>query len=110
MNTFDAPKKNGNGKQIKAASTGGGLEHRQILSALRAFKRGDFSIRMREDLTGVDGQIAETFNELVELVKSIRDEVSAGDLKHDMVIYFLDFPTDGGRRVNGLSGPLVLGR
>jgi HAMP domain-containing protein/CheY-like chemotaxis protein len=74
MNTFDAPKKSGNGKAAKTDGTG--LDHRHILSALRAFKRGDFSIRMREDLAGVDGQIAETFNELVDLVKTIRDEAS----------------------------------
>jgi hypothetical protein len=52
------------------------LDHRHILSAMRSFKRGDFSVRMREDLTGVDGQIAETFNELVEMVKTIRDEAN----------------------------------
>jgi HAMP domain-containing protein/CheY-like chemotaxis protein/signal transduction histidine kinase len=52
------------------------LEHRQILAALRAFKRGDFSTKMRDDLAGVDGQIAETFNEIVEQVKTIRDEAS----------------------------------
>ncbi|HEU0033091.1 MAG TPA: HAMP domain-containing protein [Kofleriaceae bacterium] len=83
MNTFESPKKNGNGngtKTAKNAAGGAALDHRQILSALRAFKRGDFSIRMREDLTGVDGQIAETFNELVELVKTIRDEAS--DVSH----------------------------
>ncbi len=79
MNTFETPKKtNGNGTKSKsktaAAATGGGLDPRHILSALRAFKRGDFDVRMREDLSGVDGQITETFNEIVELVKSIRDE------------------------------------
>jgi HAMP domain-containing protein/CheY-like chemotaxis protein len=52
------------------------LDNRHILSALRAFKRGDFSVRMREDLTGAEGLIAETFNELVEMVKNIRDEAS----------------------------------
>ena len=69
------------GDARKASSSNGHavapqLEHRQILVALRAFKRGDFSIKMRDDLTGVDGQIAETFNEIVELVKTIRDEAS----------------------------------
>ncbi len=44
---------------------------------MRAFKRGDFSIRMRDDLTGVDGQIAETFNELVAMVASIETEARA---------------------------------
>ncbi len=87
MNTFDAPKTR-NAKS-KAATTNGnghtngngkaettGLEHRHILAALRAFKRGEFDVKLREDLAGVDGQIAETFNELVEMVKTIREEAS----------------------------------
>ena len=43
------------------------LEPRQLLKALRAFKRGDFSVRLPADLTGIDGEIAEAFNEVVEL-------------------------------------------
>jgi len=75
--TFESSKRNGAGKPKGAAkTTTGALDHAHILSALRAFKRGDFSVRMREDLTGVDGQIAETFNELVDMVKTIRDEAS----------------------------------
>jgi HAMP domain-containing protein/CheY-like chemotaxis protein len=81
MNTFETPK---NGKAARSKKPNGTttaapppvLDHRQILAALRAFKRGDFSAKMREDLVGVDGQIAETFNELVEMVKTIRDEAS----------------------------------
>ena len=84
MNTFDAPKSNGKKKAAtatgSATANGNGkavqpaLDHRHILSALRAFKRGDFSVRMREDLSGVDGQIAETFNELVDMVSTIKEE------------------------------------
>ena len=54
---------NGNGHARPQAAEK--LDHRQLLAALRAFKRGDFSAKLREDLTGVDGQIAETFNELL---------------------------------------------
>src|SRR5689334_8478446 len=43
------------------------LEPRSLLKALRAFRRGDFSIRLPADLIGVDGDIAEVFNEIVEL-------------------------------------------
>ncbi len=50
------------------------LKPAEILAALRAFKRGDFNARMRDDLTGVEGQIAETFNELVAMVTSIETE------------------------------------
>ena len=92
MNTFETPKNaSKNGKPARGKKANGGtasngvrppapaapsLDHRQVLSALRAFKRGDFSVKMRDDLVGVDGQIAETFNEIVELVKTIRDEAS----------------------------------
>jgi len=53
------------------------LERREVLAALRAFKRGEFATRMRENLTGVDGQIAEAFNEIVLMVDGIRAEAAA---------------------------------
>ena len=34
------------------------LDRGELLKALRAFKRGDFSVRMPLNLTGVDGEIA----------------------------------------------------
>src|SRR5258706_15802189 len=90
MNTFEPPgndksdrdkDKGGKTKRSNGVSSGPtpqapALEHRQILAALRAFRRGDFTAKMREDLAGVDGQIAETFNEIVEMVKTIREEAS----------------------------------
>ena len=83
MNTFDAPaKKNGhsNGKSTKLAAAttaaGGGLDHRHLLSALRAFKRGDFSVRMPLNLTGVDGEIAQAFNDVVELEEAKAAEIA----------------------------------
>src|SRR5438270_4225463 len=39
---------------------------RQLLSALMAFKRGDFSTRLPDDWTGVPGKIADTFNSVIE--------------------------------------------
>jgi HAMP domain-containing protein/signal transduction histidine kinase/DNA-binding response OmpR family regulator len=39
----------------------------ELLGALRAFRRGDFSVRLPGHLTGLDGEIAEAFNEVVEL-------------------------------------------
>jgi DNA-binding response OmpR family regulator/HAMP domain-containing protein len=81
MNTFESPKNgNGNGK-AKNGSNGHAakagpdqLHQRELLAALRQFKRGNFEVKLREDMTGIDGQIAETFNELVAMVKTIRDE------------------------------------
>ena len=36
-----------------------GLEEGQLLAALRAFRRGDFSVRLPRNLSGVNGEIAE---------------------------------------------------
>src|SRR5688500_19247455 len=43
------------------------LDRGELLKALRAFKRGDFTVRMPLNLTGIDGEIAQTFNDVVEL-------------------------------------------
>ena len=43
------------------------LDRGELLKALRAFKRGDFSVRMPLNMTGVDGEIAQAFNDVVEL-------------------------------------------
>ncbi|KQW78898.1 diguanylate cyclase [Brevundimonas sp. Root1279] len=43
------------------------LDNRRLLAALRAFRRGDFSVRLPDDLTGLDGELAEAFNDVVEL-------------------------------------------
>ena len=40
-------------------------DNKQLLSALIAFKRGDFSVRLPDDWTGVAGKIADTFNEVI---------------------------------------------
>ncbi|HEY3806295.1 MAG TPA: HAMP domain-containing protein [Kofleriaceae bacterium] len=64
-------------RNARRTSTAEHLERREILAALRAFKRGEFSVRMRENLTGVDGQIAESFNEIVVMADGIRAEAAA---------------------------------
>ncbi len=43
------------------------LDTRQILAALTAFKRGDFSVRLPDDWTGVAGKVADTFNDVIAL-------------------------------------------
>jgi HAMP domain-containing protein/CheY-like chemotaxis protein/signal transduction histidine kinase len=64
-------------RNAKRKSDADQLERREVLAALRAFKRGEFSVRMRENLTGVDGQIAEAFNEIVVMADGIRAEATA---------------------------------
>src|SRR5215471_17136627 len=46
------------------------LDHafsRQLLLAMLAFRDGDLSVRMPSDLTGIDGKIADAFNEIAAL-------------------------------------------
>ena len=42
------------------------LERTALLSALTAFKKGDFSVRLPADLDGMDGKIADAFNEVMD--------------------------------------------
>ena len=58
----DLPKKGspvpaGNGKQP--------IHLTALLEALQAMKIGDFSVRMAGDSVGIEGKIADTFNEIV---------------------------------------------
>jgi HAMP domain-containing protein/signal transduction histidine kinase/DNA-binding response OmpR family regulator len=50
------------------------LDRRQLLSALRSLRRGDFSVRLPEDLPGVDSEIAAVFNEVVGLNQQMTQE------------------------------------
>src|SRR5579871_440335 len=66
-----------NGNELKAAGqarVGGrlaadieALDKKQLLAALSAFKKGDFTVRLPEHLIGIDGKIADAFNTVVEL-------------------------------------------
>ena len=47
-----------------------------ILGALNAFKKGDASVRLPLDWSGVTGRIAETFNEVVERNERMAHELS----------------------------------
>jgi HAMP domain-containing protein/signal transduction histidine kinase/DNA-binding response OmpR family regulator len=51
------------------------LDRRQLLSALRAFRRGEFEVRLPDELVGLDGQICEAFNELAQFADGMRVEV-----------------------------------
>jgi len=54
----------------------GKLEPRALLAALKAVKRGDFSTRLPEGLSGVDSQISEAFNDMVEMCQSFTDDLA----------------------------------
>jgi hydroxymethylglutaryl-CoA reductase len=40
------------------------LDRGELLKALRAFKQGDYSVRMPSGLGGIDGEIARAFNDV----------------------------------------------
>jgi signal transduction histidine kinase/HAMP domain-containing protein/ActR/RegA family two-component response regulator len=69
--------------RTRAARTGRSREagpadarSRRMLAAVRAFRDGDFSVRLPSDWDGVDGQIAEAFNQTVSSEDWLWREVS----------------------------------
>src|SRR6516164_1368877 len=46
-----------------------------LLTALRGVQRGDFSVRLPLDWTGVPGKVADAFNEVVELNQRLAAEL-----------------------------------
>src|SRR4030095_9980084 len=59
----------------RVASNGTDFDTGQLLSALMAFKRGDFSARLPEDWTGVSGKIADTFKSVIEANERLTREL-----------------------------------
>ncbi|HYL00588.1 MAG TPA: HAMP domain-containing protein, partial [Steroidobacteraceae bacterium] len=52
------------------------LDQRALLGALRALRKGDFTVRLPLDLTGVDGEIAQVFNDVAELNTAMSEELT----------------------------------
>src|SRR5579859_2083732 len=58
----------GNGVAVAEHATNGANgagSHHELLTALQAMRVGDFSVRMSGDRLGLEGKIADTFNEIV---------------------------------------------
>ena len=51
------------------------LDSRKLLQVLTAVKRGDFSARLPDDWTGIDGKIADTLNDIIELMADNTAEI-----------------------------------
>src|SRR3546814_347046 len=52
------------------------VDEKQLLAALAAFKKGDFSTRLPSDWMGMAGKIADTFNDIVETNQQIEEGIS----------------------------------
>src|SRR5215204_331029 len=65
--TTEKTGKPGNGVVVVAEQTTNGTGHQlsELLAALQAVRVGDFSVRMSGDRLGIEGKIADTFNEIV---------------------------------------------
>src|SRR6476620_10744178 len=61
----------GNGARLN----GDRLDERQLLAALSAFKRGDFSVRLPDDWVGMAGKIADTFNDVIGMNQRLAREL-----------------------------------
>src|SRR5205809_18868 len=59
----------------RSETNGSEFDTRQLLAALMAFKRGDFSARLPEDWTGVAGKIADTFNDVIRTNQRMTQEL-----------------------------------
>src|SRR3954462_3984488 len=62
-------------RQNRPQTNGNGFNPRELLAALMAFKRGDFSARLPEDWVGVPGKIADTFNSVIETNQRMAHEL-----------------------------------
>jgi HAMP domain-containing protein/Tfp pilus assembly protein PilF len=51
------------------------LDAKELLAALLAFKRGDFSARLPDDWTGVAGKVADTFNDVITINQRMTQEL-----------------------------------
>jgi hypothetical protein len=69
-----------------------GTFSRELLNALLSFRQGDFSVRIASDFTGIDGKVADVFNEIlgvsarrsVEIARMSRVVGREGKLKQRM--------------------------
>ena len=61
--------------ELRAERLAAETRQRQLLSAMTAFRDGDFSVRLPAEWAGVDGRIAEAFNQAIGHKERLRDEV-----------------------------------
>src|SRR5436190_360947 len=73
-------KKTASAPRLRSANNsypnGNQLDSKQLLAALTAFKRGDFSAQLPDDWTGEAGKIADTFNDVIRLNQRLTEELT----------------------------------
>ena len=51
------------------------MDSKTLLTALTAFRKGDFSVRLPMEWTGIAGKVADAFNEVVALNERMAKEL-----------------------------------
>src|SRR2546423_8810831 len=51
------------------------LDTQLLLKTLMAVKKGDFSVRMPDEQTGIAGKIADTLNEIIDMNERLANEL-----------------------------------
>src|SRR2546430_16929340 len=73
-------KKTASAPRLRSANSsslnGDQLDSKQLLAALTAFKRGDFSAQLPDDWTGIAGKVADTFNDVIGLNQRLTQELA----------------------------------
>ena len=62
-------------KTAPPPSAEGGVNAAQLLEALVSLEKGNFSVRLPSNWTGVAGKVADTFNRVAELNQTLADEL-----------------------------------
>src|SRR4029450_11585494 len=73
-------KKTASAPRLRSANrsylNGDQLDSKQLLAALTALKRGDFSAQLPDDWTGIAGKVADTFNDVIRLNQRLTQELA----------------------------------
>ncbi|QJE95664.1 HAMP domain-containing protein [Luteolibacter luteus] len=67
---------NGAASETKASKKASDSVLAQLHASLNAFKRGDFSARMPEDWEGIEGKVADAFNEVIRRNEELTNELA----------------------------------
>src|SRR5690349_7366499 len=64
-----------NGSQKESANGQSHLDAELLINALTMLRKGDFSVRLPTNWTGLDGKVADTFNDVMDQLQGMTNEV-----------------------------------
>src|SRR2546430_15249241 len=62
-------------KNVAPVADGDRLDTKALLQVLSSVKKGDFSVRLPSGWTGIDGKIADTLNDIIDLLADSATEM-----------------------------------